>query len=102
LLFGVEELKNVFQLAVISATALDCPLVAGDVAAADGALGCAVDAWTSEADDPGVDEEELEPLEQADIAVTSTIPSAGARYTRRAVRLNRIVTRPFGSALLVE
>jgi hypothetical protein len=77
LLFGVEELKNVFQLAVISATALDAPplaaaleLVAGadaDAVEDAGALGAAED------------EEELEPLEQADIAVTSTRPSAGAR-----------------------
>jgi hypothetical protein len=76
LLFGVAELKNVFQLVVISATALDEPPLAaavgddaGDDAGAD-VLGAvvAVD-----------DEEELELLEQADIAVTSTRPSAGAR-----------------------
>ena len=77
MLFGVEELKNVFQLVVISATALDEPplaaaleLVAGADAGAEedaGALGAAED------------EEELELLEQADIAVTSTRPSAGAR-----------------------
>ncbi|HEY1821948.1 MAG TPA: hypothetical protein VGG83_18660 [Trebonia sp.] len=62
-------------MAVISATALDAPplaaaleLVAGADADADaGALGAAED------------EEELELLEQADIAVTSTRPSAGAR-----------------------
>jgi hypothetical protein len=71
LLFGVAELKNVFQLVVISATALDEPLAAGLalVAGAD-VLGAAVAVE---------DEEELEPLEQADIAVTSTRPSAGAR-----------------------
>jgi hypothetical protein len=76
LLFGVAELKNVFQLAVICATALDEPLAGTDGADAadDGAEAGAV----AEADDPGVDEEELEPLEQADIAVTSTRPSAGA------------------------
>jgi hypothetical protein len=73
LLFGVEELKNVFQLVVISATALDePPLAAGleDVAGADaGVLGAVV----------ALEDEELELLEQADIAVTSTRPSAGAR-----------------------
>jgi hypothetical protein len=75
LLFGVAELKNVFQLVLISATALDEPPLAagleeavGDDAGAD-VLGAVV------ADD----EEELELLEQADIAVTSTRPSAGAR-----------------------
>jgi hypothetical protein len=77
LLFGVAELKNVFQLVVISATALDEPPLAaavgddaGDDAGAD-VLGAAVTV-----DD---EEEELELLEQADIAVTSTRPSAGAR-----------------------
>jgi hypothetical protein len=39
LLVGVLELKNVFQLVVISKMAADVPLVAGDVTAADGALG---------------------------------------------------------------
>jgi hypothetical protein len=77
LLFGVAELKNVFQLVVISETALDEPPLAagleeaaGDDAGADvlGAVLVAVE-----------DEEELELLEQADIAVTSTRPSAGAR-----------------------
>jgi len=75
LLFGVEELKNVFQLVVISATALDVPPLA---AALEVAAGADAD------DDAGVlgaaeEEEELELLEQADIAVTSTRPSAGAR-----------------------
>jgi hypothetical protein len=75
LLFGVEELKNVFQLVVISATALDEPPLA---AALEVAAGADAD------DDAGVlgaaeEEEELELLEQADIAVTSTRPSAGAR-----------------------
>jgi hypothetical protein len=75
LLFGVEELKNVFQLVVISATALDVPPLA---AALEVAVGADAD------DDAGVlgaaeEEEELELLEQADIAVTSTRPSAGAR-----------------------
>jgi hypothetical protein len=63
-----------FQLAVISATALDePPAVTLELAAgADDAdvLGAVVAVE---------DEEELEPLEQADIAVTSTRPSAGAR-----------------------
>jgi hypothetical protein len=73
LLFGVEELKNVFQLVVISETALDEPPLAAGLEEADAE------------DDAGVlgvvvleDEEELEPLEQADIAVRSTRPSAGA------------------------
>ena len=71
----MAELKNVFQLVLISETALDEPPLAaaleeavGDDAGAD-VLGAVV------ADD----EEELELLEQADIAVTSTRPSAGAR-----------------------
>jgi hypothetical protein len=90
LLFGVEELKNVFQLVVISATALDEPPLAAALEVAAGA--------DAEAD-VGVlgaaeEEEELELLEQADTAVTSTRPSAGARQARRAVRLNRIVTPP--------
>jgi hypothetical protein len=75
LLFGVEELKNVFQLVVISETALDEPPLAAGLELVAGA---------DAEDDAGVlaaaeDEEELEPLEQADIAVTSTRPSAGAR-----------------------
>jgi hypothetical protein len=71
LLFGVEELKNMFQLAVISATALDEPP----------AVTLELAAGADDADVLGAveDEEELEPLEQADIAVTSTRPSAGAR-----------------------
>jgi hypothetical protein len=74
LLFGVAGLKNAFQLVVISATALDEPLAAGLELAAGADAG----------DDAGVlgaveDEEELELLEQADIAATSTRPSAGAR-----------------------
>jgi hypothetical protein len=74
LLFGVEELKNVFQLVVISETALDEPPLAAGLEEADaeddaGALGVVM----------LEEEEELEPLEQADIAVTSTRPSAGAR-----------------------
>jgi hypothetical protein len=60
-----------FQLAVISATALDePPAVTLELAAGADVLGAVV---AVEA------EEELEPLEQADIAVTSTRPSAGAR-----------------------
>jgi hypothetical protein len=65
-----------FQLVVISDTALDDapPLavpeaVAGADADADAGVLAAVDA---------VEDEELELLEQADIAVTSTRPSAGA------------------------
>jgi hypothetical protein len=90
LLFGVAELKNVFQLVVISETALDEPPLAAALEVAAGA---------DAEDGAGVlgaaeDEEELELLEQADIAVTSTRPSAGARQARRAVRLNRIVTPP--------
>ncbi len=72
LLFGVEELKNVVQFAVISATALDEPVGAGvELTAEDDAAVLGVV--------EAVEEEELEPLEQADIAVTSTRPSAGAR-----------------------
>jgi hypothetical protein len=60
-----------FQLAVISATALDePPAVTLELAAGADVLGPVVAVE---------DEEELEPLEQADIAVTSTRPSAGAR-----------------------
>jgi hypothetical protein len=76
LLFGVEELKNVFQLVEISETALDePPLAAGlegagaDTEADAVALGVVT----------ALDDEELELLEQADTAVTSTRPSAGAR-----------------------
>lgn len=70
-LFGVEELKNLFQLVVISETALAVPPLAAGLDEADeaGVLGAA----------GAEDEEELEPLEQADIAVMSTRPSAGAR-----------------------
>jgi hypothetical protein len=79
LLFGVAELKNVFQLVVISATALDEPPAAeGGTDGADCADDGADAGAPAEADDPGV--EELEPpLEQADIAATSARPSAGAR-----------------------
>jgi hypothetical protein len=70
-------LKKAFQLVVISATALDEPPLAAGVA-----LVVAV-ADTDAGIDVGVvaatDEEELEPLEQAAIAVTSTRPSAGTR-----------------------
>jgi hypothetical protein len=80
LLVEVAVLKNVFQLAVIFETALDEPLAvtAGDADGGDDDMlfdGGAV----SEADDPGAENEELALLEQADIAVTSTRPSAGAR-----------------------
>jgi hypothetical protein len=71
LLFGVDELKKVFQLVVISETALDEPPAAADAGA---------DAAADELAVAGADEDELEPLlEQADIVVTSTRPSAGAR-----------------------
>jgi hypothetical protein len=94
LLFGVEELKNAVQLALICAIADAEPPLAAALALVAGA------------DEAGVltgaeDEEELELLEQADIAVTSTRPRAGARYPRRAATLNRIVTRPFGSAAVI-
>jgi hypothetical protein len=68
-LFGVEELKNLFQLVVISETALAEPLAEAEDAGAD-------------ADEDGAvveDEEELELLEQADTALTNTRPSAEAR-----------------------
>ena len=79
MLFGVEGLKKAFQLVVISATALDEPL---PLAAGVGLVVVVADADVGS--DDGVivaaaDEEELEPLEQAAIAVTSTRPSAGAR-----------------------
>jgi hypothetical protein len=75
LLFGVEELKNVFQLVVISEAALDEPLAAGleEVAGAD------AEADADELAAVVEDEEELELLEQADIAVTNTRPNTGAR-----------------------
>ena len=71
-LFGVEGLKNLFQLVVISETALAVPLAAGleEVEGAD----------TVEDGAVIEDEEELElPLEQADAAVATTRPSAEAR-----------------------
>ena len=80
MLFGVDVLKNVFQLVVISETALDEPPVPvdGGTAGADDAAGLVDEAGMAEADDPGV-EEELALLEQAAVAVTSTRPSAGTR-----------------------
>jgi hypothetical protein len=76
LLFGVEELKKVLQLVVISVTVADEP---PDVAA-EAAVDAADDAGAA-ADDAGADdeEEELEPLEQADMAAMSTRPSIGAK-----------------------
>jgi hypothetical protein len=75
-LFGVEELKNLFQLVLISETALAVPpLAAGLDAAADAGADDDAGALAGEA----VVDEELELLEQADMAVTSTRPSAGAR-----------------------
>jgi hypothetical protein len=94
LLFGVEELKKVLQLVVISATVADEPPDAAAEAAVD-----AADDAVAGADDAGAvdeEEEELEPLEQADMAAMSTRPSVGAKQIRRAVGLIRIVTRPFG------
>jgi len=91
LLFGVAELKNVSQLFVISVTAADEP----PDAVGDAAVDAADDAGAA-ADDAGAadDEEELEPLEQADMAAMSTRPSAGAKYSRRAMGVTRIVMRP--------
>jgi hypothetical protein len=80
LLFGVEELKKVFQLVVISAIVADEPVdVPAAVDGADDGTDADDDAVTAEADDPGFDVEELEPLEQADMAAMSSRPSAGAR-----------------------
>ena len=66
-----------FQLVVICETALAEPPLAA---------GLALEAGAEAEDDAGVlgaveavEDEELELLEQADIAVTSTRPSAGAR-----------------------
>jgi hypothetical protein len=79
LLFGVEELKKVFQLVVISVTVADEPPDDAAEAAVDAAEDAAEDAGAA-ADDvvAAVDEEELEPLEHADMAAMSTRPSAGA------------------------
>jgi hypothetical protein len=76
LLFGVEELKKVVQLVVISVTAADEP---PDDAADD--AGVAADDAGAAADDAGAvdEEEELELLEQADMAAMSTRPSVGAK-----------------------
>lgn len=76
LLLGVEELKNVLQLVLISEMALDeLPDAAVDagVTVADG------DDAVAEEEDPGAEVEELEPLEQADSAVSIARPTAGAR-----------------------
>ena len=77
LLFGVEELKNSCQLALICAMAAAEPPLAAALA---------LEAGADAEDDAGVlgaveavEDDELELLEQADIAVTSTRPSAGAR-----------------------
>ena len=68
-------MKKVFQLVVISVTVADEP---PDVAA-EAAVDAAGDAVAG-ADDAGAadEEEELEPLEQADMAAISTRPSVGA------------------------
>jgi hypothetical protein len=98
LLFGVEELKKVSQLFVISVTAAAEPpdAAADDAGAAADDAGAAADDAGAAADDAGAadEEEELEPLEQADMAAMSTRPSAGAKYTRRAMGFIRIVTGP--------
>jgi hypothetical protein len=83
-LFGVEELKNLTQLALISviaaASVADPPLLVAGVDEAD-ADGAAVLAAVEAA----VDVEELdEPLEQAARAVPSATARAGAMKTRRA------------------
>jgi len=75
-LFGVEELKNLFQLAVISATAADEPV---DPLAEEAAGAAADDGAAAEVVAAGADDEELALLEQADIAATSMRPSAGTR-----------------------
>ena len=78
LLFGVDELKNASQFAVIVATSdaeplPEAELVAEALEAADVGLA------------GGADELELELLlEQAVIAAASARPSAGARKIRRA------------------
>jgi hypothetical protein len=82
LLFGVSVLKKAFQFFVISATALAEPPVPaeGGTAGADGADGRTDDAAAEKDPCPFCGFEVLElPDEQADIAVTSTRPSAGAR-----------------------
>ena len=76
-------MKKVFQLVVISEAALDEPPAAAD-AGADVVAGAdeeaAVDAAAAGLVAAGAVEDELELLlEQADSAVTSTRPSAGAR-----------------------
>jgi hypothetical protein len=76
LLFGVEELKNVFQLVVIAAMVAAEPPDVPEEEAADGA---ADDGAAAEVVAAGADEEVLVLLEQADIAATSTRPSAGAK-----------------------
>ena len=85
-------MKKVFQLVVISVTAAAEP---PDAAVVGGTEVTADDADAAGADDAGADdEEEGELLEQADMAATSTSPSAGAKYTPRAMGLIRIVTSP--------
>jgi hypothetical protein len=80
LLFGVEELKNVFQLVVICEAALDEPLAAGlEAAGVEEVAGADAEAGADELAAAVEDEEELELPEQADIAVTNTRPNTGAR-----------------------
>ena len=80
LLVGVDELKNSSQLAVISAAALPEPPLAGALELA-GSLELAGADDVTNVGVLGVleDEEELALLEQADSAVASTRPRAGAR-----------------------
>jgi hypothetical protein len=85
-LFGVEELKNLTQLALIAAMAAAEPPLAdepavGGIAGADWADGLIEEGAMAEADDPGTDAE-LELPEQAASAV-SVRPRAGARRIRR-------------------
>jgi len=73
-LFGVEELKNLFQLAVICAVASPEPPAAAGLVGADADDGGALGAVET-----GADVAEVLLLEQADIAVTSMRPITGAR-----------------------
>jgi hypothetical protein len=74
LLFGVDELKNASQFALIVAAADDEPLLEAELVAEAADVGLA----------DGVVELEL-PLEQAVIVAANARPSAGARRIRRAM-----------------
>jgi hypothetical protein len=105
LLSGVEELKNAFQLAVISEMALADPPALGEgpaladgpalggTAGADTAVGCTCDGAAE--NDPWAYCGFCVELEQADIAVTITRPRAEARKFRR-LGVHRIVRCPLG------